>query len=461
MSSRPPIPLEESFASLAGAKATPMVAQYRAVKEQYPDAILFFRMGDFFEMFFEDAVTASRALEITLTSRNKNDPEPIPMCGVPWHSADAYVARLIAQGFKVAVCDQVEDPSEAKGLVRREVTRVVTPGMVLDPSFLSPKEPNWTLAACRAGKTWGGALLDLSTGAFRVFEARTPGALADEILRVAPREVLLPGTFREDPDLAPLLASLSSCTITWLDPRSFEAKAARQRLTDRFGTQSLAGFGVENLRAGLGAAGAVLAYVAETQKREVTHVRALTPYFLDRHLWMGESGARNLELFKSLADGGRGGTLLSVLDATRTSMGGRLLRHWMAYPLMDVEGVNERLDAVEEAMRRSADRADFREALESVYDLARLRGRLAMGLANARDLLALGSSLARLPALWELLKTFESPLFSQGPVNDGLSDVARLIERRASDACFIAGRACAAAGSLAGEAIAAVRSRMP
>ncbi|MBW1990433.1 MAG: DNA mismatch repair protein MutS, partial [Deltaproteobacteria bacterium] len=416
-----------------GAKPTPVLRQYLEIKEQYPDAILFFRMGDFYEMFYEDAHTASRALEITLTSRNKNDPEPVPMCGVPVHAADGYVAKLLEQGLKVAVCDQVQDAASAKGLVKREVVRVVTPGMVLDPGFLDPKAPNWVLALCKKRFTWGAAMLDLSTGEFLAFEEKSAALFVDEVLSRQPREVLLPEGILEDIVAAEALKPLLPFSRTTLPAQSFDTARAGKRLAAQFCTHSLEGFGVQDMGPALGAAGAVLDYVESTQKREVSHVTRITPYSLDRHLIVGEAGARNLELFKNLADGGRSGTLFSVLDFTRTAMGGRLLRQWLSHPLLDVEEINRRLDAVEEAKARRADRAALFEALEGVYDLERLRGRLAMGQAGPRDLAALRTSLEKLPGIYKLLSTFHSDLFSGGPVEDDLSDAASFIAQSIVD----------------------------
>ncbi len=411
-----------------------MVQQYLEIKDQYPDAILFFRMGDFYEMFFEDAKTAARALSITLTSRNKNDPEPIPMCGVPHHSARNYVARLIDQGHKVAICDQVEDPGQAKGLVRREVVQVVTPGMVVDDSFLEAKANTYVAAVARKGKQLGIACMDVSTGEFRATMTDSMEAVVQEVARVAPKEVLLPESLAADGKAAALMERVRHLAVTEVEDEQFETRRGREALCDQFDTHSIEGFGLQDMPAAVAAAGAVLGYVRAAQKQTLSHVTRITPYSLDNYLWLDENTTRNLELLANMGTGKRQGSLLDVLDKTVTAMGGRLLRQWTRYPLMDPQAINERLDAVGEARDQPVARENIREALTSVYDLERLRTRISMGRANARDLLSVKESLKRLPALWTELGRFSSALFADSEVlGDELADVAALIEEAVDD----------------------------
>ena len=277
-----------------------MIKQYLSIKEQYPDAILFYRMGDFYEMFFEDAQLASRVLEIALTSRNKNDESPVPMCGVPHRAAQSYIARLIDNGFKVAVCDQVEDAAKAKGLVKREVVRVVTPGMVIENELLDARTNNYVLAVAYDRDCCGIAYLDISTGEFRLTESRDSAAVAEEIQRVAPREVLMAESDKDNPLYLPLAEMLSEVAASYLDNRAFEFRRGYERLTEQFKTLTLEGFGCESLKAGIRAAGAVIYYVRETQKQKLAHISRLETYWLDRYLLLDELSRQNLELARNI-----------------------------------------------------------------------------------------------------------------------------------------------------------------
>ncbi len=393
------------------AKATPMLRQYREIKDRHPDAILFYRMGDFYEMFFEDAEIAARILEITLTSRNKKDENPIPMCGVPWRAAQSYIARLIAQGYKVAICDQVEDPAQAKGIVKREVVRVVTPGMVVENEYLDARANNFVLAVCRNGDRFGLAALDISTAGFRVAETGDFRAILDEVGRVAPAEALLPEAAKTDPDFQALRQILDGASVSHLDDRHFRPDAARELLLEQFGTVSLAGFGCEGMPAAVGAAGALLHYVGETQKGKLTHIRALETDRLEDYLWLDDRGCRNLELIANLQDGRRKGSLLDVIDRTVTAMGGRLLKRWLRYPLLDPARINARLDAVAAAVDRIDAAETVREGLRSVYDLERLGSRIIMGHAGPRDLTALKQSLKALPEVTAAAAEIPDPAF--------------------------------------------------
>lgn len=410
-------------------KKTPMIEQYLSIKEKYADTILFYRMGDFYEMFFEDAEVASKALEITLTSRNKKDEFPVPMCGVPYKAARGYIARLIDQGYKVAICDQVEDPALAKGLVKREVVRVITPGMILDNELLDDKSDNFILALARNDDTAGLSYLDISTGVFRVTESQDMNSIVDEALRISPSEVLLPETSQNDRFFSPILNAVADRSVTFVSDSVFTFGRGRERLIDQFKTFSLEGFGCEHLKAGVRAAGALLFYISETQKQKIEHLSSIESYSLSNYLIVDDISFRNLEIFKNISTGSKQGTLLGILDLTVTSMGGRLLKRWIRYPLMDVSEIEFRQQAVGEAKDNVPVRRNIREKLKSVYDLERLGSKIAMGQSNARDLVALKDSLNSLPDIWSLISNLKSELFTYDQDIGGLSELAGLIER--------------------------------
>ena len=409
-------------------KITPMIQQYLAAKESYPDAILFFRMGDFFEMFFDDAELASRILEITLTSRNKKDKTPIPMCGVPVRAVKGYISRLISRGFKVAICDQVEDPAAAKGLVRRDVVRVITPGMIVENELLDEKSNNYLLALNQSAPLFGVSYLDISTGTFRVLESPDSNAVFDEILRISPSEILIPEPCRDDPFFAGIIRSLSERAVTFLNQRVFDNGRGHDRLVDLFNTLTLEGFGCEHLKAGLGASGAVIFYVSDTQKQKIEHITKIESYTLDNYLVVDDVSCRNLELIRNIRSETRKGTLLSVIDLTVTAMGARLLKRWLRYPLVQLDQIELRHDAVQEARNSSQLRRDIREHLKSVYDLERLSSKITLGHSNARDLVALKTSLKQLPGIFRLLLQFEADLFSFDRDIGGLHTLGELIE---------------------------------
>ena len=393
-----------------------MMNQYLSIKGQYPDAVLFYRMGDFYEMFFEDAEKAAGILEITLTSRNKKDESPIPMCGVPHKAAKSYIARLLEAGLKVAVCDQVEDPSEAKGLVKREVVRVITPGMIVENEYLEEKSNNFILAVMKQSKIFGLASLDLSTGAFRLTEVDRIDKLISESLRISPSELVMPEPTREVVEFNSFMEAMAGRSISFLPDSDFAYQSCRDRLLQQFQTFSLEGFGCEHLRSGVRAAGALLAYVQETQKQTIQHIMGIETYFLDQYLLIDELSCRNLELITNIRTGSRKGTLLHVLDRTQTPMGGRLLKKWMRYPSIDAVEINTRLDAVAETKKAQAVRKQLRQSLKSVADMERLCSKINMGHCNARDLLALKRSLQTLPEIEHLIQPLESMLYK--PVSD-------------------------------------------
>jgi DNA mismatch repair protein MutS len=415
-------------------KATPMVQQYLSIKQQYPDAILFYRMGDFYEMFFEDAKIASRILEIALTSRNKKDEEPIPMCGVPHHAARGYVARLIDGGFKVAICEQVEDPAKARGLVRRDVVRVITPGVVLDTEILDARSNNFLMALSFWQGRYGIAHLDISTGTFRVTESGHFHKVADECRRIEPRETLLAESHRQAPEIKALAEALGKSSINFLKDERFELESARARLLRQFKTRSLEGFGCNEWRAGIAAAGALLRYVDETQKGELVHITGIASYSLSDFMIVDEASKRNLELFETIWTGTKRGSLLGIMDQTVTAMGARMLRAWLQYPLLDLEQIKLRTDGVEEAREKLPARRSVRKAMQEVHDLQRLNARIALDRCNARDLVALKHSIQRLPKIRSLIEGFASRFFAETTSKwDDLADVAGLIKEAISD----------------------------
>ncbi len=411
---------------------TPMMRQYLEIKEQYPDAILFFRLGDFYEMFFEDAKLASRELEITLTGRDAGEPERVPMCGVPFHAADNYIAKLIDKGYKIAICEQVEDPKSAKGLVKREVIRVITPGTVIDGNMLSDKDNNYLVAVCRIGQSYGLAVSDLSTGLFQVTQMTGQWALnqlLDELIRLAPREVVLPHSLWQDEGVKKSFQELEGTTITSLADQIFTQEQAQQAITEHFGQAKTTALDCWQSPAVCGAAGGLLHYLLETQKRKLQHITEITSYFTQSYMILDGIARRNLEICKSLRDGGKKGSLLSVLDLTRSAMGGRLLKAWLEQPLIDIKAINERLDAVQELVDSVLLRDELATALKNVYDMERLTARAAYGSANARDMLALLASLQMLPPLRQALTNCQSKLLKRiYDQFDTLEDLKGLLE---------------------------------
>ncbi len=419
------------------AKPTPMMQQYLSIKEKYPDAILFYRMGDFYEMFYEDAEVASGILEITLTARNKKNgaEAQVPMCGVPVRAVQGYIARLIEKGRKVAICEQVEDPATAKGLVDREVVRVITPGMIIEESFLDEKSNNYVLAVSRNGSRFGLAWLDISTGEFKTAEEEGTRTILEEIRRVGPAEVVLPESFRNrnDADVAVITDATSDMTPSFLADPHFEFQSAYDGLVSQFKTLSLEGFGCEEMRAGIQAAGALLHYVRETQKAAVDHFLRLTPYTFSQYLMVDDVSARNLELFRNLRTNTPKGTLLSVLDNTVTAMGGRRLKEWLRYPLLAPDRMAARLGAVAQAKADPSTRNRLRDALKGVHDLERLGTKIVMGQCNGRDLVALKRSLQQLPEIAESLKGFTAAPFAWTMDLAPLADLAETIEAAIRD----------------------------
>ncbi|KAB0665673.1 DNA mismatch repair protein MutS [Oryzomonas japonica] len=413
------------------ADQTPMMRQYLEIKSGYPDAILFFRMGDFYEMFLDDALTASRILDIALTSRNKGSGDEIPFCGVPFHSASPYIAKLIESGRKVAICEQVEDPKQAKGIVRREVVKVVTPGLLIETESLSPDENNYLLTlSMGANNTWGCAWLDLSTGEFRVTELAGATAAAGEAACISPREVLLADNLELDDLPADLRAFLGERIVSRAPGWVFERDYATSLLCGQFGAASAEALGLGAMPAGLTAAGAALYYLRENRKSAIPHIRDIQVYERTEHLALDPATRRNLEITATMAEGKKAGSLLGCLDRTATAMGARRLKQWLSYPLVGLEPIRQRLAAVEELLEAAEVREELTAQLREIADLERLNGRIGMASASGRDLRALHDSLRRLPQLLERLAPMQSGLLhSLSGTIDPLDDIRSLVER--------------------------------
>ncbi|MDT8441326.1 MAG: DNA mismatch repair protein MutS [Desulfuromonadales bacterium] len=413
------------------AKTTPMMQQYLEIKADHPDAILFFRLGDFYEMFLDDAVVASRILDITLTSRNKGADEEIPLCGIPFHSCQPYIAKLVQHGHKVAICEQVEDPKTAKGIVRREVVRVVSPGLVVDSGTIDPRRNNYLLAVAgreSADAACGLGFVDITTGEFRITELDGLDAVAGEILARDPAEVLLPdgsdGAWLHDR----LQVSLAGRTVNRVAEWALSDDRTVQLLGEFFPDGSLEAFGCADLPGARLAAGMLLHYLREARQGAVSHLQPPRTYHCRDYMVLDEFTRRNLELTATLHDGKRHGSLLGVLDRTVTAMGARKLRHWITHPLVDLDRIRARHAAVAELVEESLRRDELRERLDGIHDLERLNGRIAMATGNAKDLVALQVSLQRLPAIKVLLAELQSPLLDRlRDAIDPLDDVVALI----------------------------------
>jgi len=405
---------------------TPAMRQYLEIKEAHRDCIIFFRMGDFYEMFFEDAEIASRVLEITLTSRNKGKENAIPLCGVPWHAASAYISKLIENGHKVAICEQMEDPKDAKGIVKREVVRIVTPGLVVDSDNLSAKENNFLAGISALDGSFGLAFVDISTGEFRVTESDDREAFLDEIAGLEFREVVVREDLKESDLMEAFAIRSGDCSISFLPSDYFSVEGASDLIDEFFSEKREVDF--DGHPAMTGAAGAVLRYVKETQKDRLNHINDVLWYDITNYLVLDDTAKKNLELFATIQGGRKRGSLFHVLDETTTAMGGRKLRWWLNYPLVDPDRIRIRLAAVSEIKEEHLLRENLRASLAGIYDLERLGSRVSMGVANGRDLLALGRSLRLIPAIKDTISELESSLISSicGELDD-MPDVADLI----------------------------------
>lgn len=376
---------------------TPMMQRYLEVKAQNPDALLLFRMGDFYELFYEDAQIAAKVLGLTLTSRDKGSPNPVAMAGFPYHALNGYLQKLVRAGHRAAICEQVEDPKQAKGLVKREVTQVVTPGTLTDDALLDPRESCFLACVVPEKLVCGFAWLELSTGRFWIAEV-PPSLVADELARIRPAECILPEGARTQPTLSAALAG-STIPFTERPAWSFSRETCLRLLHEQFQTQTLEGFDIEPEHAGIVAAGALLDYVRDTQKSELGHITKLEPYRRGCSLIIDEATRRSLELTQTLRHGNREGSLLALLDETVTPMGSRLLAEWLSNPLTDVAAINRRLDAVQELASETLTRQSVRDLLKECYDVQRLTARVATGRASPRDLVFLSRTLSLIPKL--------------------------------------------------------------
>lgn len=409
---------------------SPMMNHYMEMKKQYPDCILFYRLGDFYEMFFDDALTASKALEITLTGRDCGMEERAPMCGVPYHAVEGYLDRLVKKGFKVAIAEQVEDPKLAKGLVKREVIRVVTPGTITSAQALEETKNNYLLGIVYVDGVFGISAADISTGDYLMTEVTSERSLLDEVYKFAPSEIICNEAFyMSGIDLEDLKNRLQ-VVISDLDSRFFSDDDCRKILMDHFNLKYLEGLGISEYETGLLAAGAVLRYLYETQKTRLEHLTSLKPYTTGQFMMLDTSTRRNLELTETLREKQKRGTLLWVLDKTKTAMGARMLRTIVEQPLIHKEEILKRQNAIEELNMNYISREEICEYLNPIYDLERLIGRISYKTANPRDLIAFKNSLSMLPYIKQLLQGFSCELLREDEaLLDPLSDLSELIER--------------------------------
>lgn len=407
---------------------TPMMQQYVETKKQYQDCILFYRLGDFYEMFFEDALTASRELEITLTGKNCGLEERAPMCGVPYHAVDGYLNRLVQKGYKVAICEQVEDPATAKGLVKREVVRIVTPGTNLDTQALDETKNNYIMCVAYIGDRYGVSVADVTTGEYFVTEIEDSGMLLDEISHLMPSELICNEAFyMSGMDLDDLKDRLG-ITVYALDAWYFDDAICRRTLKEHFKTSSMESLGIADYDCGVIGAGALLVYLKETQKTDLTQLSHLTRYVTGKYMVLDSSTRRNLELCETLREKQKKGSLLWVLDRTKTAMAARMLRKQLEQPLLERKAIEKRLDAVEELKNNAICREELREYLAPVYDLERLLSKVTYKSANPRDLIAFYSSLSMLPHIRSILSDLTSPLLAEiRDKMDTLEDLCTLI----------------------------------
>ncbi len=403
--------------------------KYIDTKEEYPGCILFYRLGDFYEMFFEDAVTVSRELELTLTGKSCGLEERAPMCGVPYHAVDGYLNRLVAKGYKVAICEQTEDPKQAKGLVRREVVRVVTPGTILDSQMMDESRNNYIMCIVYLADRYGVSVADVSTGDYFVTELPDGGKLKDEIFKFTPSEIICNESFyMSGMDLEDLKDRLKIALYA-LDAWYFDDALCRKKLLEHFQVKTLDGLGLGDLDCGMISAGALLQYLLETQKNNLAHMTHITRYTTGKYMMLDSSTRRNLELCETLREKQKRGSLLWVLDKTRTAMGARTLRKYVEQPLIEQEEIERRLDAVAELKDAAICREEIQEYLSPVYDLERLITKITYGTANPRDLTAFSGSLEMLPHVRYILKEMHSGLLCEVRENlDTLEDLCSLVK---------------------------------
>ncbi len=410
-------------------KLSPMMQLYLETKAQYQDCILFYRLGDFYEMFFDDALEASRVLEITLTGKNCGLEERAPMCGVPFHAVETYLGRLVNHGYKVAICEQVEDPKLAKGLVKREVVRVVTPGTNPIVESLDGKRNNYIVSVLYMDDCIGFSFADVTTGDYYLTQLESLDKLSDEITKYSPSEIICNEAFLLSGINVDDLKNKLGISITSLDERVYDEEHAKRIILKHFHAASLIGMGIADFPAGISAAGALLEYLYETQKNDLVQFTHLYPYVSSRYMLLDSATRRNLELTETMRDKLKVGSLLGVLDLTKTAMGGRMLRHFIEQPLIDIDSIELRLDAVDELSHRSMERDEIREYLNSVYDLERLLAKISLNTVNPKDMLAFKSSMQYLPAIKQVMSDFKSVRLSElSDAIDELKDIHDMID---------------------------------
>jgi len=405
---------------------TPGMKQYQEVKKLHPDCLVMLRMGDFYEMFYQDAVTAAHDLEITLTSRGKGD-KRAPLAGIPFHALEPYLGKLVKKGHKIAIVEQLEDPKLAKGLVKRGLVRIVTPGTIIESSMLNEKENNYIFAITAFGEEYALAGCDISTGEFFTTLLDSQNQLFSELGRFSPRECLLPESLKVDSELIERINHFG-CFINYLGDYHFSTERARELLLQHFKLRNLESFGIEQKKLNINVSGALLKYLIDTQKNSLSHLKKISLASSKQKMWLDYNTLRNLELTENIRDGSSRGSLLGVLDQTITSMGARLIKKWLKEPLLNKEAINKRLDAIEELNKKVILREEIREALMQVYDLERLISRINYGNANPRDLLSLKTSLLQLPKIKEKLIPFNSQLLKEIQALNDLSSVAQWLE---------------------------------
>ena len=411
------------------AELTPMMQQYMETKKEYKDCILFYRLGDFYEMFFEDALTASKELEITLTGKSCGLEERAPMCGIPYHAVDVYLNKLVSKGYKVAICEQVEDPKLAKGIVKREVIRIVTPGTNLNIQALEDAKNNYLFCIAYFPGRIGISVADVTTGDYYLTEVEDIRKLQDEINKYAPSEIISNEPFFVSGYDIEGMKNRLGITVYSLNSHYFDEDTCRKCLMKHFHVNTLSGIGIEDFQVGLIAAGALLQYLYETQKTSLAHFTHLYPYLTSKYMLLDSSTRRNLELIETLREKQKKGSLLGVLDRTKTAMGGRLLRKYIEQPLIDKEKIEQRLDAVEMLCQKSVDRDELREYLNTIYDLERLLGKVSYKTANPRDLIAFRNSLSMLPSIRAVLEDLDTTLLADIRARiDTLDDIFHLID---------------------------------
>ena len=412
------------------AQLSPMMTHYLETKKQYPDCILFYRLGDFYEMFFEDAKTASRELEITLTGKECGLEERAPMCGVPYHAVESYLNKLVQKGYKVAIAEQMEDPKTAKGLVKREVIRVVTPGTITNSQALEESKNNYLMGIVYMDGMFGISSVDISTGDYLVTEVKSERTLLDEIFKFAPSEIICNEAFYMSGVDMDGMKDRLGITIYSLESWYFDDEVCRKKLLEHFEVSSFAGLGLADYDCGIISAGALLQYLLETQKNSLSNLTHITPYAAGKFMMIDSSTRRNLELCETLREKQKRGSLLWVLDKTKTAMGARTLRKYVEQPLIDKTEIIRRLDAVQELKEQAISREEIREYLSPVYDLERLITKIAYGSANPRDLTAFRSSLEMLPALLYILQEMKAELLKDLAVDlDPLEDLCILVKK--------------------------------